>query len=107
MKTIIYAGDSLTTGDDIAAAVLRCGKALAEDGAAEMVDIPFIDEAGTKRTATLLIGPSSQIVVEDGPAGLDELIDKDAVAVLDRVARQGAAGHAPDDVAEASWVDDL
>lgn len=108
MKTIIYAGDRIITGDDIAAAVLRCGKALAESSSAEMVDIPFVDESNVRHTATLLLGPASQIIVEHGPDGFDELIDVDVVAALDRVsAVRSAVVQDPDDSPHYGWTDDL
>lgn len=108
VKTIIYAGDRIITGDDIAAAVLRCGKALAESSSAETVDIPFVDANNTLRRATLLLGPASQIIVEHGPTGLEELIDADVVAALDRVvAGRAAVAHDPDESVATAWTDDL
>lgn len=108
MKKIIYAGDTLVTGDAIAAAVLRCGKALAEAGAAEMIDIPVIDADGRSHTATLLIGPSSQIVVAEVSIGFDELVDPAVVARLDSLtARRLPSAEAPEDPVPPSWADDL
>lgn len=108
MKKIIYAGDTLVTGDDIAAAVLRSGKALAEVGAAEMVDIPVQDDAGDVGIVTLLIGPSSQIVVSDIETGHPELRDEDAVARLDDLARQRSPQAVPaDEPPQPPWADEL
>lgn len=108
MRKIIYAGDTLVTGDDIAAAVLRCGKALAEIGAAEMIEIPVIDAGGDIRTVTLLIGPSSQIVVSQVETDLPELLDADCVATLDDLATQRSPrAEAPDDPEQQAWADEL
>ncbi|MFE1646101.1 hypothetical protein [Microbacterium sp. P01] len=79
MKRIVYAGARLLTGDEIADAVLEYGAALAESEAAETVQIPVLTEEGRLSTATLLLGPSSQIVAEDEVTEFDELLDPDAV----------------------------
>ncbi|MDN3494793.1 hypothetical protein QL996_02540 [Planococcus sp. APC 4015] len=108
MKKIIYAGDTLITGDDIAAAVLRSGKALAEVGAAEMVEIPVMDDGGELHVVTLLIGPSSQIVVSDVATGHPELVDEAVVAKLDDLAQQRSPQAVPaDEPLQPPWADEL
>jgi hypothetical protein len=87
VKTIIYAGDALVTGDDIADAVLRYSKALAHSSEAETVEIPVVRPDGSRIHATLLIGPASQIVAEDLPDAEEELIDEELVARLDQRTR--------------------
>jgi len=79
---IIYAGAQLMTGNDIAAAVLNFCTALAEDATAETVDIPVLSESGSRKQATLVIGPASQIVAEDVDTPFDELVDPDVVSEL-------------------------
>jgi len=87
MKTIIYAGAQLMTGNDIAAAVLDFCTALAEDATAETVVIPILSADGSRKNATLVIGPASQIVAEDVDTGFDELLDPDVVSELARRTR--------------------
>jgi hypothetical protein len=87
MKTITYAGESFVTGDEIALAVLEYARALARSGTADTVDIPVRNAAGDVVVATLLIGPASQIVAEDGEDSGDELRDDEVVAELSRRTR--------------------
>jgi len=87
MKTIIYAGAQLMTGNDIAAAVLEFCTALAEDATAETVEIPVLSADGSRKNATLVIGPASQMVAEDVDTGFDELVDADVVSELARRTR--------------------
>ena len=75
MKRITYAGESILTGDEIAAAVLHYGRALAEAGVADTVTIPVAHVDGGRGEATLLIGPASQIVTEDAASDVEEVVD--------------------------------
>lgn len=108
MKKITYAGEVLITGDDVAAAVMRLSKRLAEERAAEAIEIPILDAAGRRSTVALLVGPASQIVVEAHSGSEEELLDEEAVARIDRAAaRFTAQGQAPDPPDAADWPDDL
>ena len=40
--TIVYAGEELMTGDEIAQALLKYSEALAEQGSASTVEIPIL-----------------------------------------------------------------
>lgn len=107
MKTIIYAGGELVTGDDIAAALLRYGEALAESSAAETVEIPVLEADGSRTIATVLIGPASQIMMVEAHTDFEELVDPDSVRRLD----EGARSVRPEAVAEherpdASWSEE-
>jgi hypothetical protein len=82
MKMIVYAGSRLMTGDDIAVAVMEYCAALADAGTAEMVEIPVLTTEGVRSHATLLVGPSSQIVAEDVSTVFDELVDEETVGLL-------------------------
>lgn len=91
MRTIHYAGATLTTGTDIATAVLDFCAALADAATAETVDIPVITNDGSRGTALLLVGPASQIVAVDiDPTG-EELEDREVVQLLMR----RTAAHRP------------
>ena len=88
MKRVIYAGSEFVTGDDIAAALMGCGQALAEAGEAAAVTVPTRELDGSRGEVTVLIGPASQMVARDADSGGEELIDEVAVARLNAVQRR-------------------
>ena len=81
MRRVYYSCGSMLTGDTIAHAVLEYAEALAKDGRADIVEIPVVLASGSVGTATLLIGPSSQLasVTEESTllAPLDESLVED------------------------------
>lgn len=96
MKYINYSERRLLTGDAIARAVLDLAAALARVDDAESVTIPSIDGEGRRTETTLLLGPASQIVVDDheddgGPGA--ELVDEQVLAELVRRTRVLGAPH--------------
>lgn len=105
MKLIIYAHTELLTGDAIAVAVLQYSAALAENGLAELIEIPIIEPDGFRNTALLLLGPASQIVAKGARTDREELFDTDLVAALrhrTRVLRPEGMADA-DDPADVVW----
>lgn len=89
MRRIHYAEGSVLTGDDIAAAVLEYARMLASTATAATVEIP-VRRGEDVLTARLLLGPSSQMLVEDEPDVGAELVDAELVAdMLDRARRLG------------------
>ena len=82
VKLIVYAGAELVTGDDIAAGVLRYCEALAGSVAAEVVDIPVREADGSISRATLLVGPTSQMVVKEARSEFEEVVDLDVMRRL-------------------------
>jgi hypothetical protein len=88
VKRVTYAGSEFVTGDDIASALLSCGRALAEAGEAEAVSVPSWEQDGTITGVVVLIGPASQMVVQDAHVDADELIDVTAVARLHAIERR-------------------
>ncbi|MFE5407790.1 hypothetical protein [Microbacterium sp. NPDC056569] len=88
MKRVIYAGSEFVTGDDIAAALLDCGRALAEAGEAEAVTVPTRELDGSVGEVTVLIGPASQMVARDAPSDDGELVDEFAIARLNMIQRR-------------------
>jgi hypothetical protein len=81
MRRVYYSSGSMLTGDSIALALLEYAEALTKDGRADIVEIPVVLPSGQAGTATLLIGPASQLasVTEESAAAepLDEsLVDE-------------------------------
>jgi hypothetical protein len=71
MKRILYASGSVLTGDAVAHSVVQYATVLAKADTADTVTIPVYLE-GQVSTVEMLIGPSSQLMVEDAgddPAG--------------------------------------
>jgi hypothetical protein len=79
---LIYAGDEYMTGDDIALALLQFSEALADNDTAESVEIPILEEDGTRQSAIFLLGPASQIVAKNVNSRFEELSDAAAVEEL-------------------------
>ena len=88
MKRVMYAGSEFVTGDDIAAALLACGQALAEVGEAEAVTVPTRERDGSVVEVTVLIGPASQMVMRHEATTEDELVDEAAIARLQAIRRR-------------------
>jgi hypothetical protein len=108
VKRILYVNEAFTTGDAIAEAVLRCAMALAKAGTAETIAIPIVDDANERRDVTLLIGPASQIALEEGPPDMDELVDEAVVARLDALAAQRGPLVEPSEIPNgANWDGEL
>jgi hypothetical protein len=61
MRRIYYSSGSVLTGDAIAHAILEYAEALAKNGRADIVEVPVVLGSGNPGTATMLIGPSSQL----------------------------------------------
>ena len=90
MKHIHYDGSIVTTGNAIAQAVIEYAAVLGANGRSDTVNVPTFDEHGTSTVATLLIGPASQIVLDDAPD--DELEPEDPEFVERLRAASRAAG---------------
>lgn len=107
MKTIIYAGGELLTGDDIATAVLEYSAALAEFSGADTVDIPVLDAEGSRIVATVLIGPASQIMAVDAHTAGAELTDPEVVRRLQGVTRSlRPRAVAQEEPLDSTWSDE-
>ena len=65
MQRIHYSGASLVTGDDLARGVVEYAHVLAESGGSAQVTLPVRLKDGGIGSATLLIGPASQLVIVD------------------------------------------
>ena len=80
MKTIRTASGSFLTGTEIADAVTAYGLALARARDLDVVDIPFVTEAGSVSRAQFRIGSLIDTVVTAGQQLTDELIDVDTIS---------------------------
>jgi hypothetical protein len=90
MKRIHYASGSLLTGDDIADVLVRFAAALAHSNDSADVHAPAIVEDGSAGEVLLLLGPASQILVEDEHFAGAELRDEPFVNDLEgRIAALG------------------
>ena len=110
MMTIVYAGEELMTGDEIAQALLKYSEALAEKGSASTVEIPTMSDDGTRSTATVLVGPASQIVARPVESSFAELRDPRVVeqlAALTSDLRPGPSVPSPMSSELPDWVEDL
>ena len=112
----MYAGAELLTGDDIAIGVLRYCEALAGSVVAEVIEIPVREADGSLGLATLLVGPSSQMVAKNVKSELEEVVDLDVmrqlqertkaqqdVASISSGARHDAGSSLASDVWEAEY----
>lgn len=78
-----YAGGAILTGSAITDALLRYAAALARASTAITIGVPGRTSEGVEGTFQILLGPSSQILVE--PTGdADELVDEEFLADLER-----------------------
>jgi hypothetical protein len=110
MKILSYSGESVLTSDRIGDAVIDYARALAAENAADVIDIPVVDEGGAgldgQGTARLLIGPTSQLIIV--PAHRDVLL-RDAAELEALRAKIDALSPsrimASDD--QAWWEDEL
>ena len=76
MKRIHYASGSLLTGDDIADVLVRYAAALAHNNDSAEVHAPAIVEGDRPGEVLMLLGPASQILVEDEHFAGEELRDQ-------------------------------
>lgn len=79
MKRILYASGSVLTGDAIAHSLVLYATALANARAADTVTIPVM-QAGSMTTVEMLIGPSSQLILEDAGGDPDDSFGDDSFA---------------------------
>jgi hypothetical protein len=103
MKTIRYDNTAILTSDDVADAVIEYAAALSGGQRADTVAVPAVAEDGTMTTTKILIGPTSEVVVEDADEDELELENDEFVARLRAAAR--TFGH--DSVIHADTRSDL
>lgn len=82
MKNIRYDSSILLTSDDVANAVIEYAAALSGGDRADTVAVPCVAPDGTMTTTKILIGPASELVVEDAEEDVLEADDPQFVARL-------------------------
>ncbi|MET0673209.1 MAG: hypothetical protein ABWY37_06930 [Microbacterium pygmaeum] len=75
MDRIHYAGHSVLTGTAIAEALLDYAQALAEAGGSSTVQLPILNEDGSRGRSEVLVGPSSQLISDAEESEHEELTD--------------------------------
>jgi predicted phage gp36 major capsid-like protein len=65
MKRLDYAGGGFVTGDREAAAILEYAAALANADRSATIPAIGLNEEGEQQSVELLVGPASEIIVED------------------------------------------
>jgi hypothetical protein len=103
MKHIHYDSSMILTSDDVADAVIEYAAALAGGDRADTVAISSVAHDGTMTTTKVLIGPSSEIVVEDAEEDELEVEDREFVARL----RAAATTFGHNEIIYASTRSDL
>ncbi|MBT2501430.1 hypothetical protein [Curtobacterium sp. ISL-83] len=79
MKYINYEGSTILTGDLIADAVMDYAAVLGANARTDTVAVPAVAPDGAITHTTVLVGPSSEIVVSEAPD--DELEPEDPVFI--------------------------
>jgi hypothetical protein len=105
VKHIHYDSATILTGDDVADAVIEYAAALSGGDRADTVAVPSVAPDGTLTTTKILIGPASELVVEDADDDVLETEDAEFVQRLRAAAR--TFGHSePIHAAERAELDD-
>lgn len=62
MRCVTYAGETVTTTDDVAEALVQLTASIAADGQAEAVSIPIVTDDGETEQAELVIGVGNDVL---------------------------------------------
>lgn len=62
MRCVTYAGETVTTTDDVAEALVQLTASIAADGQAEAVSIPIVTDGGDTEQAELVIGVGNDVL---------------------------------------------
>jgi hypothetical protein len=81
MRIVSYSGESVVTTDGVGEAVVDYARALIADNSADVVDIPILFE-DEELTASLVLGPASQLIVVPAHEVDVELRDEMTIARL-------------------------
>jgi hypothetical protein len=107
MKTIHYAGDVVLTNDDVADAVVDYASALAKKGSSAELTIPVVLDDGSTSTASMLLGPASQLIAAPAPGAKEAGADPALLAeIAQAIALLGMVSAKPVDAAPMDGVDD-
>jgi len=86
-KMYFCAGNTFSTGDAIASALIHYARALAQTIEYDVVDLPVVRNDGTSGTTTLMLTPASQMSSESLPPTRAEILD---VALVQRLEERTA-----------------
>jgi hypothetical protein len=103
MKHIHYGTSVILTSDDVADALIEYAAALAGGGRADTIAVPCVGPDGIMTTTKILIGPSSELIVEDAPE--DELETENGAFVARLQAAANTFEHS--DILHADTRSDL
>jgi hypothetical protein len=81
MRILSYSGETVVTTDRVGEAVIDYARALIADNSADVVDIPVVFE-DQELTASLVLGPASQLMVVPSHEADIELRDELPIARL-------------------------
>jgi hypothetical protein len=81
MRILSYSGESVVTTDRVGEAVIDYARALIADNSADVVDIPVVFDQ-RELTASLVLGPTSQLMVVPSHDADVELTDELTIARL-------------------------
>ncbi|MCM3503181.1 hypothetical protein M3667_15010 [Microbacterium sp. P26] len=62
MRCVTYAGETVTTTDDVAEALVQLTASIAAEGQAEAVSIPIVTDGGQTEEAELVIGVGNDVL---------------------------------------------
>jgi hypothetical protein len=82
MRSIRFNGTLIPTSGDVADAVMERAEALSSGGRSDPIEVPAIAPDGMMTTTKILIGPSSELVIEDADDDELEVDDPRFVARL-------------------------
>ena len=108
MKTIHYAGDAVLMNDELADAVVEYAAALARVGSSAELTVPVVIQDGSVLTASMLLGPASQLIVTPTPEAPEAAADPELLATIHReTALLGSIKAEPVDAATVTGIDEL
>ena len=102
MKRILYSGGAVTTGDQVADAILEYASELARQESSDTLQVPSINDAGTLVHTQLLLGPASQFIVEEVETSAEDPVDPELV---EKIRERTSHLQAPRPVASNNTTD--
>lgn len=82
--TIHYAGDAILLNDDLASAVVEYAAALARVGSSAELTVPVVTADGSVQSASMLLGPASQLIATPSPGAIEAAADPELLAEIVR-----------------------
>lgn len=108
MKTIHYAGDTVLMNDELADAVVEYAAALARMGSSAELTVTVVIQDGSVGSASMLLGPASQLIATPTPEAKDAAADPELLAKINReIALLGTITAEPIEFAQVDGIDEL